>query len=98
MEIISQILLAISPFLVAGITQLVKPSSTVVLFGFRNTVLRFGVALLSFASVAGTAFLSNSQVDTVSVQTFVQAFLVFIGATGTFFWGKYKNATATASL
>lgn len=94
MEILSQILLAISPFLVAGITQLVKPSSTLVLAGYRNTVLRFGVAILSFAAVVGTSFLNHQTVDATAVTTFVDTFLVFIGATGTYFWAKYRNATA----
>lgn len=95
MEIISQILLAISPVLVSAITTLVKPSKTfVVSSGYRSTVIRFGVALLSFSAVVGTAFLGNQEVEFASVDTFVQAVLVFIGASGTYFWAKYRKATA----
>lgn len=98
MEIIQALLLAISPFLVTGITALVKPSQSVVLYGYRTTVLRFGVALLSFGAVVGTAFLTNQPVDTTSVSTFVDTFLVFMTATGTYFWAKYRKATAKASF
>lgn len=95
MEIISSILLAISPFLVSGLTQLLKPSEGTKLAGYRAALLRFGVALLSFASVVGTSFLSSQKVEAISVETFAQAFVVFIGATGTYFWAKYKNASAS---
>ena len=98
MEIISQILLAISPVLVSVITTLVKPSKTMFLNGYRSTFIRFGVALLSFGAVVGTAFLGNQEVDAVSVETVVQAILVFIGATGAYFWAKYRKVTAKASL
>lgn len=93
-ELIAQLLLAISPVLVSALTALVKPSQTVKFGGYRTTVLRFGVAALSFGAVVGTAFLGNSQVELVSIETFVQAFLVFIGATGMYFWAKYRKATA----
>lgn len=94
MEIISSLLLAISPFVVSGITQLVKFTETAMSGGFRTTIIRFGVALLSFGTVIGTASLNNSAVDMVSIETFTQAFLVFIGATGVYFWNKYRKVTA----
>lgn len=93
MEIISQILLAISPFLVSGLSQLLKPSRELFSNGFRRTVLRFGVALLSFGAITGTAVLAGSEVDMLSIETFVQTALVFVGATGTYFWTKYRNAS-----
>lgn len=97
MELLSQILLAISPVLVTWLTNLVKPSKTTVIGGYRATVLRFGVAFLSFGAVVGTAFLANQQVDVVSIETFVQAILVFFGASGIYFWNKYRKVTAPAS-
>lgn len=93
MELLSQILLAISPVLVSLVTNLVKPSKTVIVGGFRKTVLRFGVAILSFGAVVCTAFLSNQQVDAVSIDTFVQAVLVFLGASGIYFWNKYRKVS-----
>ena len=89
--IISQILLAISPVLVSALTSVLKPAKDIVFLGYRNTVLRFLVALLSFGAIVGTSFLAEKEVDTVSIETFVQTFLVFIGATGTHFWFKYKD-------
>lgn len=94
MELLSQLLLAISPVLVSWLTNLVKPSKDVVIGGFRKTVLRFGVAFLSFGAVVGTAFLANQQVEAVSIETFVQALLVFLGASGIYFWQKYKKVSA----
>ena len=94
MEILQALLLAISPFLVTGITSLLKPSQYVVFYGYRSAVLRFGVALLSFGAVVGTAFLSNQPVDATSVSTLVDTFLVFMTATGTYFWAKYNKVTA----
>lgn len=94
MEILSAILLAISPVLVSGITQVVKPPKILFSDGsFRTTALRFGVALLSFGAVVGTAWLGGQEVDSISVQTFVDAVLVFIGATGIYFWAKFKKAS-----
>lgn len=94
MEILSALLLAISPLLVSFITQLVKPPKWVISGGFRDTVLRFGVALLSFCAVVGTSFLSSQEVDAVTIDTFAQAIIVFIGATGTYFWAKTKKVSA----
>lgn len=93
MEIISQILLAISPVLVSAVTALVKPTKTIISSGYRSVAIRFGVVLLSFGAVVGTAFLSGQEVDVMSIDTFVQGILVFIGATGTYFWSKYRKVT-----
>lgn len=94
MELLSQLLLAISPVLVSWLTNLVKPSSSTTIGGYRATVLRFGVAFLSYSSVVGTAFLANQQVELVSTETFVQSLLVFLGASGIYFWAKYKKVSA----
>ncbi len=82
------ILLAISPLIIAGITWMVKPSSSAPIFGFRKTAIRFGVALLSFGAVVGSAFLAGVEVDALSIETMATAFLEFVGATGIYYLSK----------
>lgn len=82
------LLLTLSPFLVAAISKWVKPPKHVHLVGYRKIVIRFGVAVLSFGAVIGSAFLSGQEIDVISVTTFSEAILTFLGATGTYFLVK----------
>lgn len=89
-------LLALSPFAVAIVTQGVKwfinkatnLSWNPILY---KTTLRFIVVLLSFGVAIGNAILSGDGPDASSIQTFVEALLVFLSTTGTFFFFKQKT-------
>ncbi|MCK5018422.1 MAG: hypothetical protein KAS32_15290 [Candidatus Peribacteraceae bacterium] len=81
-------LLTLSPFVVAVLSSILKPSKTSKIGGYRKTVLRFGVVLLSFVAVIGSAFLTESEVDITSIQTFSDALLTFLGSTGVYFLAK----------
>ena len=90
------LLLTLSPFAVAIVAQVVK---VIIDFGTRLRdmggvhafVLRFIVALLSLLSVIGSAILSGQEVDVASIETFAEALIVFLGATGSYFLAKKKN-------
>jgi len=86
------ILLTLSPLVVALITSWLKPSKTTPILGFRKTAVRFGVAVLSFGAVVGSAFLSGQEVDVTSISTFAETLLTFLGATGAYFLAKKNSA------
>ena len=84
-------LLTLSPFVVAILTNYTKPLMTrKALTGYTKSVVRFGVALFSLLAVVLSAYLSGAQVDVASLETFSQALMVFLGATGTYFLTKKK--------
>jgi len=86
------ILLTLSPFVVAVITQLVKGLGFVrESSGIRRVVFRFVAALLSFGGVTLSALLAGQEVDMTSITTFAETLLVFLGATGTYFLTKKKS-------
>lgn len=89
------LLLTLSPIAVAAVAQIVKLILTygagmVEHGGIRLAFLRVLVAVLSFGSVIGSAILSGQEVDVASIQTFGEAILVFLGASGAYFLAKKK--------
>lgn len=87
----TQLLLLASPFVVAGITWLVKQHAlfdNLLAEPYRTYGLRLVVALCSFGSVVGSAALSGQPIDPASIQTLATAILTFLGATGTYFFFK----------
>lgn len=80
------ILLALSPVLVAGLTQASK--KVIAFTRGRTIVIRFSAALLSFLSVIVSAATSGGEIDPVSVENFAEAFMVFLGATGVYFFAE----------
>lgn len=81
-------LLTLSPFVVAVLSSILKPTKTMNLGGYRKTILRFGVVALSFGAVIGTSILTSQEVDVTSIQTFSEALLTFLGSTGVYFLAK----------
>lgn len=75
----------VAPLFVSTITQLIKKIPPIAQSGYKNSILRICVAILSFASVIGVSALSQTTVDPTSINAFVDALLVFLGASGTFF-------------
>lgn len=86
------LLVALSPFIIAMITSGVKRIEAIELSDARKHIIRFIVALFSFAAAVLTALLSGGEVDPMSIETFVNALVTFIAATGVYFLGKKKSA------
>lgn len=86
-------ILVLSPFVVNLLTTLIKKIKPLSMLneGFRTAIVRFVVALLSFGSAIGIAYLSGSSVDSTVLTVFSDALLTFIGSTGLFFFGKKKE-------
>lgn len=88
------LILTLSPLVVASITQLVKSGAykytTLDFGGYRKSAFRFLAAVLSFGAVVSTAVYAGQEVELLAIETFSNAFLVFIGATGAYFLSK-KN-------
>lgn len=88
-NIFAQIALALSPFVVTIVTNFVKGLGTRLNMiqsqgGFRPIVVRFIAAILSFTAVTMT----TDVVDQATIDTLVQAFLVFGTASATYFFSK----------
>lgn len=81
------ILLALSPFVVQFITAGLKklPFFQNLSEGWYKTAVRFLVALLSFGSSVGAAWISGGEVDPLAIQTFAETLVLFLGATGSHF-------------
>ena len=81
------ILLALSPFFVQFVTAILKklPLFQNLSEGWYKTAVRFLVALLSFGAAVGGSWLSGGDVDPLALETFVNAFVAFLSATGSHF-------------
>lgn len=81
------LLIALSPFVVSLITHLAKglPTINSLSDGYHKAALRMIAGAFSFAGIVATAWLSGQEVDVMSVQTFANALLAFIGSQGVFF-------------
>ena len=80
-----------TPFVVAGVTQGIKRFTDLRSHFNTNiakTILRFVVALLSLVGATVLAVLNDSTVDPVSISTFVEAFMIFVGSTGVYFLSR----------
>ena len=82
-----QIITALAPFIVVVITNWLKDIKPI-RNEDRKIILRFVVALLSFMSVIITSAISGDGVDTMSIQTFVNALIVFLASSGVYFMRK----------
>ena len=91
MEIISAVLLALSPWIIKAITNLVKKAQTVKFSGGKVTIIRFVVAVLSFLTALGTSVLSGEELDGNVISTLAESLIVFLGATGAYFFEKLKK-------
>jgi len=78
------LLLALSPFVVTGLTSLLKriPQISNLSESKRVAAIRFIVALLSLISASLVFMLGGDPVMQTSVDELVLAFVTFMGATG----------------
>jgi hypothetical protein len=85
-DLATQITIAIAPFLVYGMTHLIKKAQSVKVADNKRSLIRIFAALFSIAAVIGSSIASGATVDEGTVETlvsiFVQSVLVFFGATG----------------
>ena len=82
------ILLALSPLLVVMLTQAVKQIRTIQLSVQRKIVVRFIVAVLSFATVLLGSTVDGVTVDQTVIVTFAETVFVFLGSQAVYFLGK----------
>jgi hypothetical protein len=92
MELLSAILLVLSPWIVKGITNLVKKIDLVRFLNSasKTYILRFVVAILAFVAAWGTSALNGTPLDGNVIQTLAEAVIVFLGSTGAYFFEKLK--------
>lgn len=93
MELFAALFAAISPFLVKGMTNLFKKSTNVEFSNYSKVILRFVVALLALGAAWVTSLLDGGSIDVSLIEQLVQAFYVFLGATGLYFWEKKRKGT-----
>jgi len=91
------ILITLSPFAVALVTQLVKMlGDKFTNFrdagGLHTALFRFLAVALSFGSVVIAALLAGVEIDATAISTFSEALLVFLGSTGIYFITKKKKS------
>lgn len=94
MEIVSDIGVVISPFLIKWITSGIKAVVTNYDWtsGQRNVVLKFIVAVLSFGAAVGSAALGGGEVDASAISTLSTTIVVFVAATGFYYWSWYRKS------
>ena len=83
-----QTLLMLSPFLVSLITAGFKklPPFVSVNGEGKKGVIRVGVAVLSFASIVASTWITGGELNVASAETFVNTIMVFLGSTGVYFF------------
>jgi len=86
------LLVVLSPVVVWSVTQGVKKIQTIKFLDdpVRTGVLRFSVAALSFLAAIGSSLLNGQNVDVVSIQTFSDTAVAFLGATGMHYFFSRK--------
>jgi hypothetical protein len=85
--------LTLSPILVAVLTGGVKKLKTVKISGYKKTILRLVVGVLSFGSVVAGAVVTGGEVDAVSIETLSNTILVFLSASGVYLFAKKPKPT-----
>lgn len=87
-----ELLLLLSPVAVTLLTGGIKKIISANWFkgDIKKVVLRLVVATLSLGVAVGNAILSGGDVPVASVETFVEAFFVFLSSTGIYFFSKKK--------
>lgn len=88
MEIFSALLLAVSPWIIKAITNFIKKFETIRVSENKTFILRFVVAALAFLTAWATAFMNGIAIDANIVQTLAESVVVFLGATGAYFFQK----------
>jgi hypothetical protein len=90
MEIISAIVLVLSPVVVMGITQLVKSFRAVdkIPADLRAPLLRAVVLVFSLGATVAKSLIDGTEVDTSVIQQVAEAIVLFLATTGTYMWAK----------
>ncbi len=84
--------IAFEPIAVSYILALLKKIGLFKITGeYAKVVTRFALAFLSYGIVYLTTSLSGDMIYTADSELFAQAFVTFIGATGTYFFMKPKK-------
>lgn len=94
MDIIAGLGLIASPFIITGLTSLIKKLADMKLHlgsTQRVLILRTVVTVLSFIAVIVTSLINGTEVDSSVISQFADAIVLAIGATGVYYWNKYKN-------
>lgn len=86
------IVLALSPLVVALLTQGIKklPKFKSLSDTWHKPVMRFMAALVAFVSAVFGGWISGNGIDPASIQVFAEAVVGFFGASGLFFLTKKK--------
>lgn len=83
---------ALTPIVVSLLTQATKKIEGIQLSDYRKSIVRFIVALLSFAAAVGLSALEGTSVEPTAIETFATAFVNFLGALGTYhIGGKFSE-------
>jgi hypothetical protein len=89
------LLTALSPLIVSLLAKWLKPAKARFQLGSEGSLRRLGVrslvAFLSLGAAFGTSLLTGAEIDIVSIDTFVQTFVTFLGATGIYYLAKAKS-------
>lgn len=86
------ILLALAPIVVSLLTSALKrlPLFSDMTDAWRTGAIRFLAVTLSFVSALMGAWVSGTEVDALSIQTFSDALVVFLGSTGAYLIASRK--------
>lgn len=89
----ASLLALLQGFIVYGLTALIKkiPAMSNMSDSVHTALMRFLVAILSFISTVVTSKISGMDIEQNTINTFAQAAIVFLSATGTFFLTKTKD-------
>lgn len=86
---IEAIILAVSPIIVTGLTNITKKIKAIDLSGeYKKSIVRFLVGLFSFLAVVASSLLTGEDVDVTSIQTASEVIVTFLAATGVYFFAK----------
>lgn len=88
MEIIASVLLVASPWIIKGLTNVAKKVSLIRFADNKIFIVRIVVALLSFVVAIGHSVLSGEPVSQDVIGTFSESIIIFLGATGAYFFEK----------
>lgn len=86
------IILALAPIIVSLLTGALKrlPLFSDMTDSWRTGAIRFLAVALSFISALLGAWVSGTEVDATSIQTFADALVVFLGSTGAYLIASRK--------
>lgn len=87
----NSLFLALSPFIVSFLTGFLKNKLNLrakLTDVSRRAVMRLVVAILSFVAAIGAAALAGNEIDHSTVQSFVEAIMVFFSSSGIYFFTR----------